>query len=155
MGNLNYMFFYMYNFFRVHCFNANHSHLENKQCPDLEISYLVHCQNSPESRLVQLRKRYENFKISCKAQPHVTHFFPETTTSITSTGKIPSLFYLYLLTTLLGLWILNVMWRINHHLRWSYRLYPTFHSDKRVYKEYLDIGRNRYRALLKMILILN
>ena len=75
--------------FRVHCFND----YRNQTCLDLEISYLVQCDNWQESqRKRTFRRRDVTKEIECPHRPHVTY------SPLSSADKIPSIKFIYLVT---------------------------------------------------------
>ena len=84
--------------FRIHCFH----NYEGQRCQDLEISHLIECEKSPMRSSVQMQRKLKQDNIQCVTQPHVTYPFLETSTSKMSTGKMPYLMCIYLLTSVFG-----------------------------------------------------
>ena len=93
MGNSSFGFERIYGIFRVHCFHDYH----NQNCQDLEIKYLVQCDNWQESqRKRRFYRRNVPKELKCPYEPHVTYSPPS------SADKIPSIMFIYLVTAVFG-----------------------------------------------------
>ena len=89
--------------FRVHCFN---NWQNNKQCEDLQISYLIECDISPQTnsrryaRQIQINNQLRS--LTCEVLPPDVTFPPLTTPEDTGSTSLSIALYLtYLLTIIL------------------------------------------------------
>ena len=113
----------------------------------------------PNSLAVHNSKK---LNIKCEPQRQVT-YPPSTATSMMFSENIPSYMFLYLLTTVLGFWILKIMRKINQHLMCHVTSFLTFRIYRfnmgrvwrvlSVIKNTLNMSQFIWRHIVRLILL--
>ena len=85
--------------FRIHCFN----NYRNNNCPDLEVSYLIECQQSSDQNKAQIRRKERLRNLDrCRQALETGVTLEPPTTSRESSGRIIIIEFIYLLITIVG-----------------------------------------------------